>query len=395
MPATTETALAYFDALIRRDPDALAACWRPGGVDRMVGEAELAAPDGVRDYFSELFRAIPDIAFEVVSTTAEDDRCAVRWRATGTFAGPGRLQGLEATGARVVFEGCDVVRVEDGLVVGNDAYVNGMDVARQIGALPPGGSKAEQRMARLFNGRTALARRFAAAEPERVADGVRVLRGGVPRLMNVYLIEGPNGVTVFDGGIKAMTASVAGAAARLGPVERLVLGHAHPDHRGIAPRIDAPVYCHPADRADAEGDGGRSYFDFTQLERRRARLLMPRLLDWWDGGPARIAGTVEEGDDVAGFRVVHIPGHAPGQIALWRESDRLALTSDLVYTLDPQTGRHGSPRLPHRAFNHDTEQARASVHKLAELAPATLWPGHADPLTGDVGAQLRRAADTT
>ena len=117
--------------------------------------------------------------------------------------------------------------------------------------------------------------------------------------------------------------------------------------------------------ADAEGDGGEHYFDFSKLRRRYARALMPRLLRVWDGGPVNIEGTVSEGDDVAGFKVVHLPGHAPGMIGLWRESDRLALVSDTTYTLDPETGRHGPPRLPHRAFNKDTEQARASIRKLA------------------------------
>ena len=84
---------------------------------------------------------------------------------------------------------------------------------------------------------------------------------------------------------------------------------------------------------------------------------------------------------MSGFRAVHIPGHAPGMIALYRERDGLALTSDCFYTLDPQTGIHGPPRLPHPAFNLDTEQARASIRKLAELKPSSAWPGHAEPLT--------------
>ncbi len=80
-------------------------------------------------------------------------------------------------------------------------------------------------------------------------------------------------------------------------------------------------------------------------------------------------------------------------IALWRESDRLALTSDCFYTLDVETSRTGPPRVPHAAYNQDTEQARASVRKIAALEPATAWPGHADPVTGDVRAQLEAAAD--
>jgi hypothetical protein len=46
-------------------------------------------------------------------------------------------------------------------------------------------------------------------------------------------------------------------------------------------------------------------------------------------------------------------------------------------------------------FNLDTEQARASIRKLAALEPAAAWSGHAVPVTGDVRAQLERAASET
>ena len=109
-----------------------------------------------------------------------------------------------------------------------------------------------------------------------------------------------------------------------------------------------------------------------------ARWTLPRLLPVWDGGPVEIAGTVEEGDDVSGFKVVHIPGHSPGQIALWRESDRVALTADCFYTLDPGTGRHGAPRVPlgrlqprHRAGARLDPQDRGAraVGGLARATP--------------------------
>ena len=83
-------------------------------------------------------------------------------------------------------------------------------------------------------------------------------------------------------------------------------------------------------------------------------------------------------------------------IGLWRESDRLALVSDCFYTLDPQTGLKGKPRVPHAAFNQDTEQARASIRKLAALEPAAAWPGHADAADAATCAgQLETAAATT
>ena len=112
---------------------------------------------------------------------------------------------------------------------------------------------------------------------------------------------------------------------------------------------------------------------------RSASSLLPRLLPSWDGGPVTISETLEEGDEIAGFKVIHLPGHAPGMIGLWRESDRVALTSDCFYTLDPQTGLKGKPRVPHAAFNQDTEQARASIRKLAALEPAAALPGPHGP----------------
>jgi len=288
----------------------------------------------------------------------------------------------------------DMLWVSDGRIARLEAYMNGAELARQLGALPPQGSAIEERMAKAFNLRTRFKRRIA-ADPEPVADGVWVVRGGFPsKPMNVYLVRDGDGVMLFDAGIKAMTDAVAAAGATLGGITRVLLGHGHVDHRGVAPYLGVPVLCHADNRGDAEGEGGMDYIDISKLPA-YARPVYPRLLRMWDGGPVEIADTVAEGDEIAGFEVVDLSGHAPGMIGLWRAADRLALTSDCFYTLDPLTGRHGHPRVPLAAFNLDTEQARASIRKLAAMEPAAAWPGHAEPLTGDVRAQLERAADTT
>jgi glyoxylase-like metal-dependent hydrolase (beta-lactamase superfamily II)/predicted ester cyclase len=387
-----QVAETYFAAIARRDVDAAAACWAQDGVDNLIGQTVAEGPAGVRAFFAELFDAIPDFALEVASIVADGDRAAVRWHATGTFAGESSWQGIAPTGGRVTLTGLDLLEVRGGLIVHNDAFTDGLGIARQLGLLPPQGSKADAGMLRAFNAKTSAARRLAGSDAEPVADGVWRVRGGVPREMNVYLIadEG-GGVTVFDAGARSMARAISAAGSGLGGINRVILSHAHPDHRGSAGQLGAPVHCHPGDRVDAEGDGGRHYFHLERLAP-HARLVYPSLLRMWDGGPVEIAGTVEEGDDVSGFRVVHLPGHAPGLIALYRERDGLALTSDVFYTVDIQTGLHGAPRLAHDAFNHDTEQARASIRKLAALEPTAAWPGHAQPLRGDVAAQLERAA---
>jgi glyoxylase-like metal-dependent hydrolase (beta-lactamase superfamily II) len=268
-----------------------------------------------------------------------------------------------------------------------------MSFAREIGMMPPKDSAAEQRMTAAFNAKTRLTGRLLRSEAELVAQGVWVVQGQ-PGRCNVYLIEDDGEVTLFDAGARTMTRSVASAAAKLGGIRRVVLGHGHTDHRGTAPALGAPVYCHPDEVQDAEGSGGFRYWPpglaglpvgMRQLHRFFHRYA-------WDGGPVKIAGTVQEGETIAGFEVIELPGHAPGQIGLWRASDRLALTSDCFYVID-MWGRDCAPTLPLDLYNYDTEQARASLRKLAALEPAIAWPGHANALSGDVRGQLERAAE--
>jgi glyoxylase-like metal-dependent hydrolase (beta-lactamase superfamily II)/predicted ester cyclase len=393
-PGPARVARTYFFAVAERDLDAMVACWAPGGVDNIAPIGPLSVPDEMREFFSELFAAVPDMRFEVIDVVAARNQAAVRWHSSGTFCG-GPFQGVEPTGARIDLEGIDLLTVEGGLIQRNDAYYDGTQFARQIGMLPPRDSTTERGMTNAFNARTRLTRSLFKPNVVNVADGVWLVQGGFPlKVMNVYLIRDGDGVLCFDAGIRAMTRQIGPVAAGLGGITRIVLGHGHADHRGAAPGLAAPVFCHPDEVADAEGDGGAHYFDFSRLERWFARVGMPLLLKSWDGGPVKIEGTVAGGDEIAGFEVMHLPGHAPGLIGLWRGADRLALVSDTLYTLDPQTGRKGEARLPHAAFNKDTEQARASIRKLAALDPRAVWAGHADPLTGsDVRSELERAAE--
>jgi len=111
----------------------------------------------------------------------------------------------------------------------------------------------------------------------------------------------------------------------------------------------------------------------------------------------KIDGTVSEGDDVAGFKVIHFPGHAPGLIGLWRESDRVALVSDVVYLVDSTRLKplpRGEASVPHPAWAWDHAKAKESVRKLAALEPSVVGTGHAEPLRGEnLRETLERAAE--
>jgi glyoxylase-like metal-dependent hydrolase (beta-lactamase superfamily II)/predicted ester cyclase len=385
----------YFAAIDGRDLETAVSLWAEGGRENVRGQVDTLAPEGVREFIGGLIGAIPDMDMQIVSTTSEGDRCGVHWRLKGTFAGPGSFGGIAPTGHPIELEGFDLITVSDGLITNNDAFTDSMTFARQIGMMPAQDSTPERRMTSAFNAKTRISSGMVAGEARLVAEGVWVVQGQ-PARCNVYLLEEDGGVTLFDAGARTMTRAVATAGAKLGGIRRVVLGHGHTDHRGTAPALGVPVYCHPAEVEDAEGTGGFRYWPAglkgLPLAMRPLHLLLHRFA--WDGGPVKISGTVAEGDEVAGFEVIELPGHAPGQIGLWRASDRLALSSDCFYTLD-MWGRDSAPRLPMAIYNYDTEQARASIRKLAALEPAAAWPGHANPVTGDVRGQLERAADAS
>jgi hydroxyacylglutathione hydrolase len=233
---------------------------------------------------------------------------------------------------------------------------------------------------------------------ERVADGVWLLRGDFRGAMNIYFIEDGDGVVQFDAGTMSMRKQAAATARELGGLKRIVLGHAHADHRGTAPYLGAPVFCHPDEVTDAEGDRAVTpYFNLSLLPVAPVRWIYPLLLRHWDGGAVKVNGTVAEGDEVAGFMVLHFPGHAPGLIGLWRESDRVALVSDVVYLVDSARLKPlppGEASVPHPAFAWNHQEAKRSVRRLAELEPLVVGTGHDEPLRGEnLRPVLEAAAD--
>ncbi len=233
---------------------------------------------------------------------------------------------------------------------------------------------------------------------EKVADGLWLLQGDLRKSMNIYFLEEEGGVVQFDAGSKSMTKAARVAAAELGGLKRVVLGHAHADHRGTAPSMGVPVLCHPDEVADAESDASIApYMDLSQLPVAPVRWIYPFLLRRWDGGAVKIDGTVSEGDEVAGFRVLHFPGHAPGLIGLWRESDRVAIVSDVIYLVDSARLKPlppGEASVPHPAWAWNHARAKESVRRLAALEPKVVCAGHGLPLRGDnLRETLERAAE--
>jgi hydroxyacylglutathione hydrolase len=155
------------------------------------------------------------------------------------------------------------------------------------------------------------------------------------------------------------------------PLELVALTHVHADHQGsahaVCERRGVPLACH---RDDVDAMEGRVSMAGASAI---GRLVSRR----WGGPPHPVARTLHDGDEVAGFRVVHAPGHSPGEVIFFRESDGVAICGDVIRNLSYATMRSKILEPPD-AFTVDSEQNRAAIRKLAELGPSLILPGHGD-----------------
>ena len=148
--AVEEHARSYFDAIGRRDVKALGDHWSEDGVEDLVPIGVLRGREEVMEFFRGVFAAMPDAETRVLRVVAGESSAAVEWRMTGTFSGD-QFQGVDATGKAIDVRGLDLMEIEDGLIVGNTAYYDGMAFARQFGLMPPMDSGAERAMKSAFN----------------------------------------------------------------------------------------------------------------------------------------------------------------------------------------------------------------------------------------------------
>jgi steroid delta-isomerase-like uncharacterized protein len=155
--AVEEHARGYFHALANRDEAGMSERWREDGVVDVVPLGMLRGRDEIAGFFRELFAAVPDLDTTVTSLVAGEHQAAVEWRMSGHFTGA-PFQGIEATGRPVELRGLDLIEIEEGKLVSNTIYYDGMSFARQAGLLPPQDSTAERAIKTTFNAATKLRR---------------------------------------------------------------------------------------------------------------------------------------------------------------------------------------------------------------------------------------------
>ncbi|MEV3873796.1 MBL fold metallo-hydrolase [Streptomyces sp. NPDC049906] len=216
-----------------------------------------------------------------------------------------------------------------------------------------------------------------------VVPGLRMLRFPVG---TAYLWRDGRDLTLVDTGPVGHGAAIAQVLDGVGVLRRIVLTHWHEDHTGsaaeLAGRYGAEVLAHPSDAPVIRGEAVGAPFVLEDFEV-PIRAAVPALPP---APPCRVDREVDDGEVLdfgGGARVVSVPGHTDGSVALHLPGPGVLFTGDTVHNV-------GGPALG--VFNTDRVRAIASLRRMAALDVSTAVFGHGDPVVGGAGAALRRAA---
>lgn len=220
-----------------------------------------------------------------------------------------------------------------------------------------------------------------------IASDLYLLSGFPPAAFNVYAIRDGDRWILVDTATRHARRRIMRQLP--GELEAIFITHAHRDHAGamheVAKATGAPVWGSEADADALEGKAPE-----PANEAKRGHIVNRLFAGWWkDRHP--VERRLADGETVAGFEVVAFPGHTPGQIGLWRESDRTVLCADTMRSINLVTGLPQLGEMP-ELFTSDLGEARRSIRKLAALEARTICFGHGRPLTKDTAAKLNEFA---
>jgi hydroxyacylglutathione hydrolase len=205
---------------------------------------------------------------------------------------------------------------------------------------------------------------------KRLADDLYLLDGFPPYAINVYLM----GDVLVDAATRHASKRIL-RQLKGRTVSGHALTHVHPDHQGashaVCETLSIPLWCGDRD-ADAMEDG-------RIMERQPRHPVNSLIGRVFPGPPHPVDRRLREGDELAGFEVLDVPGHSAGHVAFWRASDRVLVLGDVLTNVDTITGVPGLHE-PRWFFTPDPARNRESARRLAALEPALVCFGHGRPL---------------
>ena len=223
----------------------------------------------------------------------------------------------------------------------------------------------------------------------KITDGVFQIRAIGAR---VTVLTEPGDTILIDAGFpgsyRSITRGLTECGLSLDRIDRIVITHAHPDHSGglaeLVSEIRIPVAVHHSEADIIEGSTPTP----NPLQIPLFASVAQPALDRLTGNPVPIALRLYDGDLIPfpiELRVVHLPGHTPGSIALYMPQKGIVIVGD---ALQYKFGWRLYPPAP--GVTHSPGQAMQSLEKLLELDFHTICFSHFPPLQKDARDSLRR-----
>lgn len=205
-----------------------------------------------------------------------------------------------------------------------------------------------------------------------IAPDVWQLGGGFP----------PNSINVYVIGDVLIDAATRHGGRRIfrelddREINAHALTHAHPDHQGasheVCERLGIPYWVPERDADAAENP--------KLIGERQPDHFLAQFFARTMSGPGHpVDRRLREGDEIAGFGVLEVPGHSAGHVAYWRESDGVLILGDVLTNMDVLTGIPGLHE-PRWFLTPDPAENRRSARRLAALEPRVALFGHGAPL---------------
>ncbi|MCX5886875.1 MAG: MBL fold metallo-hydrolase [Proteobacteria bacterium] len=172
-------------------------------------------------------------------------------------------------------------------------------------------------------------------------------------------------------------------------LEMIVCTHCHLDHVGSLSRLKSfyhvPVALHTLDIPIVEG----------REKLPTPSFVPPHLLKFFEFEPCTVDHALEDGECIAGdLRVIHIPGHTRGNIALLYR-DEVLISGDSLSgknELNPEIAPDDlNPPSPMASLNH--KEALESLKRLLAYSFKIILPSHGKSVTEDGKERLRRVIE--
>ena len=231
---------------------------------------------------------------------------------------------------------------------------------------------------------------------DELPGGIRRLTFPLPlgiRHVHCYLLPGNDGWTLVDTGLGLPDAEERWEPVLReldAPIVRILVTHFHPDHAGGGEDAQALTAARALQgRHDYEqcvrvwgsANWSERLADYLRTHglpepvarelRHESRTFAPFIRFARDPDP------LCEGDDVDGWRVLELPGHADGHLCLLRDGVLVA-GDHLLGMITPTVGLYPESR------PDPLDDYQASLRRTIELAPTLALPGHGDPVTDPV-----------